>query len=81
MICDTCAPESENVTTERGCRIISSTWSWFSLASGWTKKQLEVALQRQVDHGLDGVDAALARDLGDRAVRAGRDRSMRKIQS
>ena len=25
MICETCAPESENVMTERGWRIISST--------------------------------------------------------
>ena len=39
MICDTWAPESEKVTTERGCRIISSTWSRFSLARGCTKKQ------------------------------------------
>ncbi len=40
MIWETCAPESENVTTERGCFIISSTWSRFSLNSGCTKNAL-----------------------------------------
>ena len=34
MICETCAPESENVTTARGWRIISSTESWISFATG-----------------------------------------------
>ena len=43
MICETCAPESENVTTERGCRIISSTWSWFSFAIGWRKYSSAIA--------------------------------------
>src|SRR5258706_396201 len=37
MICETCAPESENVTTDRGWRIIASTTSWSSLTRGWMK--------------------------------------------
>src|SRR2546425_1283993 len=40
MIWETCAPESENVTTECLCFIISSTSSKFSLNSGWTKNSL-----------------------------------------
>ena len=39
MICETCAPESENVTTVRGCFMSSSAWSWFSLAIGCRKKR------------------------------------------
>ncbi len=38
MICETCAPESEKVTTERGCFISSSASAWFSLAIGWIMK-------------------------------------------
>jgi len=38
MICETCAPESEKVTTERGCFISSSASVWFSLAIGWIMK-------------------------------------------
>ena len=34
MICETWAPESEKVTTERGCFISSSASLWFSLAIG-----------------------------------------------
>src|SRR4029450_4713404 len=35
--CETCAPESENVTTVRGFLISSRATSWFSLAMGWRK--------------------------------------------
>ena len=34
MSCETCAPESENVVTVRGWRMISSAMSWSSLATG-----------------------------------------------
>ena len=70
MICETWAPESEKVTTARGCRIISSATSWSSLAIGVQEEDAEVRLEAEVDHGLGRVDAALARDLGHRAVRS-----------
>ena len=56
--------------TVRGWRIISSASSWSSLATGCRKNSVEVLLERQVDHGLGRCCAALARDLGHRAVRA-----------
>ena len=37
MIWLTCAPESEKVTTARGCFIIAKVYSSFSLTSGWRK--------------------------------------------
>jgi hypothetical protein len=42
MSCETWAPESEKVTTVRGCLMSSSAWSWFSLAMGWRKREVEV---------------------------------------
>ncbi len=33
----TWAPESENVTTQRGWRMMSSTMSWSPLRMGWRK--------------------------------------------
>ena len=39
MSCETWAPESENVVTVRGCRMISSAMSWSSLATGCRKKR------------------------------------------
>ena len=39
MSCETWAPESENVVTVRGWRMISSAKSWFSLAIGCRKKR------------------------------------------
>ena len=38
MICETWAPESEKVTTERGCFISSSASVWLSLATGCIMK-------------------------------------------
>ena len=40
MICETWAPESENVMTERGCCIISSVLGSCVLVSGCMKKRL-----------------------------------------
>ncbi len=70
MICETWAPESEKVTTERGCFISSSASVWFSLAIGWTMKNFMVALERHVDHQLDRMGVLLAREIGHRLVRA-----------
>ena len=70
MIWDTCAPESENVTTERGWRIISSTWSRFSLASGCTKNSRRSRSSGEVDHRLDRV-AARARGRSRPPTRCG----------
>ena len=70
MICETWAPESEKVTTVRGCLIISSAWSMVLVDEGLHEEAPEVALERQVDHRLDGIHAALPGDVGDRAVRA-----------
>jgi len=42
----------------------------FRFVEDWlAKEQLEVVLQRQVDHHRDRIVAALAGDLGDGAVR------------
>jgi hypothetical protein len=40
------------------------------IGHGMHEEALEVLLQRQIDHRLGRIDAALPRDLGDRAVRA-----------
>ena len=81
MSWETWAPESEKVTTVRGCLISSSACSWFSLAIGWRKKRsMSVSSARSIIAST-GSHAALARDLGHRPVRRRRTLSMTKIQS
>ena len=60
MIWLTWAPESENVTSARGCFMIDSRCSGSRLAMTWTKNCSKFGLQREVDHHVDGILASSA---------------------
>ena len=70
----TCAPESENAMTVRGCFITRLTPSASNGAFGLHEELLEVGLEREVDHQLDRVDAACARPARRRWGSAARPR-------
>ena len=80
MSWETCAPESEKVTTACGCLISSSASSWFSLAIGW-KKNRSMSFSRA-----RSIMASTGSQLRSRAISAiercgGSTESMTKIQS
>src|SRR5215510_13577609 len=70
MICETWAPESENVTTVRGCLISSSAWSWFSLAIGCRKNRSRSLSRARSIIASTGSTPHSRGDVHDRAVRA-----------